>query len=103
MEFPPPCRDGNDSITSSALSPMGRIRELGTRLSEEAERLQAASVEFSNLQRVRQASVALNVWQPEVVCGRQKQMVEQSAVPVSALEMESPSWRLCYANSKSRV
>ncbi|CAN7051030.1 unnamed protein product [Brassica rapa subsp. trilocularis] len=82
MEFPPPCRDGNDSITSSALSPMGcvklpssfissshrrallrkeseisewgrRIRELGTRLSEEAERLQAASVEFSNLQRVR--------------------------------------------------
>ncbi|CAG7869400.1 unnamed protein product [Brassica rapa] len=57
MEFPPPCRDGNDSITSSALSPMGvklpRIRELGTQLSEEAERLQAASVEFSYLQRVR--------------------------------------------------
>lgn len=69
-----------------------RIRELERRLSEEAERLQAASVEFSNLQRVRQASVALNVWQPEVVRGRQKQMVEQNAVPVEgrlrALEME---------------
>ncbi|KAG5379248.1 hypothetical protein IGI04_027090 [Brassica rapa subsp. trilocularis] len=91
-----------DPCVTEAVEWGRRIRELGTRLSEEAERLQAASVEFSNLQRVRQASVALNVWQPEVVCGRQKQMVEQSAVPVSALEMESPSWRLCYANSKSR-
>ncbi|KAJ0237750.1 F-box protein SKIP24 [Hirschfeldia incana] len=77
----------------SEISEWGRrIRELETRLSEEAERLQAASVEFSNLQRVRQASVALNVWQPEVVRGRQKQMVEQTAVPVEgrlrALEME---------------
>ncbi|KAL0812826.1 hypothetical protein Bca101_069269 [Brassica carinata] len=77
----------------SEISEWGRrIRELETRLSEEAERLQAASVEFSNLQRVRQASVALNVWQPEVVRGRQKQMVEQNAVPVEgrlrALEME---------------
>ena len=41
---------------------------------------------------LRQASVAFNVWQPEVVRGRQKQMVEQNAVPVEgrlrALEME---------------
>jgi hypothetical protein len=40
----------------------------------------------------RQASVALNVWQPEVIRGRQKQIVEQSAVPVESrvhsLEME---------------
>lgn len=39
-----------------------------------------------------QASVALNVWQPEVVRGRQKQMVEQCVVPVEsrvhALDME---------------
>lgn len=39
-----------------------------------------------------QASVALNVWQPEVVRGRQKQTVEQCVVPVEsrihALEME---------------
>lgn len=44
----------------------------------------------------RQASVALNVWQPEVIRGRQKQIVEQSVVPaesrIHALEMEL---RLC--------
>jgi hypothetical protein len=44
----------------------------------------------------REASVALNVWQPEVVRGRQKQMVEQCVVPaesrIRALEMEL---RLC--------
>lgn len=40
----------------------------------------------------REASVALNVWQPEVVRGRQKQMVEQCGVPaesrIRTLEME---------------
>ncbi|KAI8562651.1 hypothetical protein RHMOL_Rhmol03G0051100 [Rhododendron molle] len=44
----------------------------------------------------RQASVALNVWQPEVIRGRHKQIVEQCAVPadsrIHALEMEV---RLC--------
>lgn len=44
----------------------------------------------------RQASVALNVWQPEIVRGRHKQIVEQSVMPaksrVHALEMEL---RLC--------
>lgn len=44
----------------------------------------------------REASVALNVWQPEVVRGRQKQMVEQCVVPaesrIRTLEMEL---RLC--------
>ena len=44
----------------------------------------------------RQASVALNVWQPEVVRGRQKQLVEQCVVPaesrIHALQMEL---RLC--------
>ncbi|XP_023645575.1 F-box protein SKIP24 isoform X2 [Capsella rubella] len=69
-----------------------RIRELEARLTEEAERLQSASREFSDLHKARQASVALNVWQPEVVRGRQRQLVEQNAVPVEgrlrALEME---------------
>ncbi|XP_010475681.1 PREDICTED: F-box protein SKIP24-like isoform X2 [Camelina sativa] len=69
-----------------------RIRELESRLSEEADRLQSASLEFSNLHKVRQASVALKVWQPEIVRGRQKQLVEQNAVPVEgrlrAVEME---------------
>ena len=45
---------------------------------------------------VRQASVALNVWQPEVIRGRHKQIVEQCVVPadsrIHALEMEL---RLC--------
>ncbi|KAL1201841.1 F-box protein SKIP24 [Cardamine amara subsp. amara] len=77
----------------SEISEWGRrIREMKARLSEEVERLQAASVEFSDLHKVRQASVALNVWQPEVVRGRQKQLVEQNAVPVQgrlrALDME---------------
>ncbi len=44
----------------------------------------------------RQASVALNVWQPEVIRGRQKEIVEQCIVPfesrIHALEMEL---RLC--------
>lgn len=73
-----------------------RIREMETQLSEETQRLQAATVEFSNLEKVRQASLALNVWQPEVVLSRQKQIVEQNVVPVKGrldtLEMEM---RLC--------
>jgi len=44
------------------------------------------------LKTFRQASVALNVWQPEVIRGRQKQIVEQCSVPVDSrinvLEME---------------
>lgn len=40
----------------------------------------------------RQASVALNVWQPEIIRGRQKQIVEQCVVPVESrfhvLQME---------------
>lgn len=40
----------------------------------------------------RQASVALNVWQPEVIRDRQRQLVEQCAVPIDArlkdLEMD---------------
>ncbi|XP_021733212.1 F-box protein SKIP24-like isoform X2 [Chenopodium quinoa] len=69
-----------------------RIEELRTRLVEESNRMKAVAFELSNLRRVRQASVALNVWQPEVVRGRQKEIVEQCAVPVdlriNALEME---------------
>ncbi|XP_021743379.1 F-box protein SKIP24-like isoform X2 [Chenopodium quinoa] len=69
-----------------------RIEELRTRLVEETDRMKTVAFELSNLRRVRQASVALNVWQPEVVRGRQKEIVEQCAVPVdsriNALEME---------------
>lgn len=47
---------------------------------------------FDMFDLTRQASVALNVWQPEVVRGRHKDVVEQSVVPVEsrvhAMEME---------------
>ncbi|XP_021667903.2 F-box protein SKIP24 [Hevea brasiliensis] len=69
-----------------------KIREIETRLRLETENMTAASIELSNLHKVRQASVALNVWQPEVVRGRQKQIVEQCVVSVESrvhsLEME---------------
>ncbi|XVE90259.1 hypothetical protein DITRI_Ditri20bG0064600 [Diplodiscus trichospermus] len=69
-----------------------KLRKFEVRLRDEREKLKSAVSELSNLHKVRQASVALNVWQPEVVRGRQKQMVEQCVVPVEsrvrALEME---------------
>ncbi|XWS64933.1 hypothetical protein CRYUN_Cryun05aG0046900 [Craigia yunnanensis] len=69
-----------------------KLREIEVRLREERQKLMSAVSELSNLHKVSQASVALNVWQPEVVRGRQKQMVEQCVVPVEsrvrALEME---------------
>ncbi|CAK7341629.1 unnamed protein product [Dovyalis caffra] len=69
-----------------------KIREIENGLRQETEKMRAAITELSNLHKVRQASVALNVWQPEVIRGRQKQIVEQSAVPVESrvhsLEME---------------
>ncbi|XP_004493251.1 F-box protein SKIP24 isoform X2 [Cicer arietinum] len=73
-----------------------RLHDIQTRVSQEKIKAIQTSTELSHLLRVRQASVALNVWQPEVVRGRQKQMVEQCVVPaesrIRALEMEL---RLC--------
>ncbi|XVF42674.1 hypothetical protein PTKIN_Ptkin01aG0383600 [Pterospermum kingtungense] len=69
-----------------------KLREFEVRLRDERRKLKSAVSELSNLHKVSQASVALNVWQPEVVRGRQRQMVEQCVVPVEsrirALEME---------------
>ncbi|TXG66451.1 hypothetical protein EZV62_007726 [Acer yangbiense] len=73
-----------------------KILEIEAKLREETHKLKATDAESSNLRRVRQASVALNVWQPEVVRGRQKDIVEQCVVSVEsrlhALDMEL---RLC--------
>ncbi|KAL5767754.1 hypothetical protein ACOSP7_014350 [Xanthoceras sorbifolium] len=73
-----------------------KIREIEAKLREETHKLKETDAQSSNLRRVRQASVALNVWQPEVVRGRQKDIVEQCVVSVEsrlhALEMEL---RLC--------
>ncbi|CAK8542930.1 unnamed protein product [Lathyrus sativus] len=73
-----------------------RLHDIQKLVSQEKIKAIQTSNEFSYLLRVREASVALNVWQPEVVRGRQKQMVEQSGVPaesrIRTLEMEL---RLC--------
>ncbi|KAL3637016.1 hypothetical protein CASFOL_019315 [Castilleja foliolosa] len=69
-----------------------KIQEIKLRASEEKEKMNKAVVELMNLHKIRQASVALNVWQPEIIRGRQREMVQQSNVPVdiriNALEME---------------
>ncbi|XP_065019634.1 F-box protein SKIP24-like [Musa acuminata AAA Group] len=69
-----------------------RLEELESSLAREGKRLKAAVSELADLERARTASVALNVWQPHVVRGRQKQIVEQCTVPVEsrlgALKME---------------
>ncbi|XP_020218950.1 F-box protein SKIP24 [Cajanus cajan] len=69
-----------------------RLGDIRTRVAQETAKASQTAQDLSNLRRARQAFVALNVWQPEVVRSRQKQMVEQSAVPaecrIHALEME---------------
>ncbi|OAY76402.1 F-box protein SKIP24 isoform X2 [Ananas comosus] len=73
-----------------------KLADLELSMAREGERMKATLEELENLERVRSASVALNVWQPEVVRGRQKQIVEQCTVPVesrlNALRMEA---RVC--------
>ncbi|CAO1944652.1 unnamed protein product [Urochloa humidicola] len=61
-----------------------RLAELEESMRAEGERMKAAAQEQDNLERVRRASVALNVWQPQVVHGRQKQLVQQCTVPVDS-------------------
>lgn len=61
-----------------------RLVELEESIREEGERMKTAAQELDNLERVRRASVALNVWQPQVVRGRQKQLVQQCTVPVDS-------------------
>ncbi|CAN1132230.1 F-box protein SKIP24 [Linum perenne] len=77
---------------SQVLERRRSLREIEDRLCRESEKLRGAAMELSNLHKVRQASVALNVWQPQAVRGRQKQVVEQCSVPVESqlhsLEME---------------
>ncbi|XP_066312778.1 F-box protein SKIP24-like isoform X1 [Miscanthus floridulus] len=61
-----------------------RLAELEGSIREEGEKMKTAAQELDNLERVRRASVALNVWQPQVVRGRQKQLVQQCTVPVDS-------------------
>ncbi|GMH29973.1 hypothetical protein Nepgr_031816 [Nepenthes gracilis] len=69
-----------------------KLQELQIQRKKETQKIEAAALELLNLRKARLASVAMKVWQPEVIQGRQKQIVEQYAVPVdsriNALEME---------------
>ncbi|XP_078437663.1 F-box family protein [Wolffia australiana] len=69
-----------------------RLEELRSLVGKEQEKLKAAISELRNLDRVRRASVAVQVWQPAVVHSCQRQLVEQCTVPIDsrtrALEME---------------
>ncbi|KAI3444194.1 hypothetical protein Pfo_000859 [Paulownia fortunei] len=79
-------------IESEIAEHLRKIQEIELQSSEEKEKMNTAVAELLNLRKIRQASVALNVWQPEIIRGRQRQMVQQSNVPVdfriNALEME---------------
>ncbi|PIA46685.1 hypothetical protein AQUCO_01500317v1 [Aquilegia coerulea] len=58
-----------------------KMREFELQLIEENEKLRLTIDELKNLERVRSSSIALNnVWQPEIVRGMQKKVVEQCGV-----------------------
>ncbi|XP_073147271.1 F-box protein SKIP24 isoform X2 [Henckelia pumila] len=73
----------------------GKIRRIELQILEEKDKLDKADAERKYLCQIRHASVALNVWQPEVVRARQEQMVRQCTVPVKSriktVEMELSS------------
>lgn len=79
-------------IESQVSDHLRKLREIELQLAEETKKMKATLTELSNLHKVRQASVALNVWQPEVVRARQKQIVQNCSVSVdsriNAVEME---------------
>ncbi|KAL0339924.1 UNVERIFIED_CONTAM: F-box protein SKIP24 [Sesamum radiatum] len=79
-------------IESEIAERLRKIQEIELQTSTEKEKMNKAVAELVNVHKVRQASVALNVWQPEIIRGRQRQMIQQSNVPVdfriNALEME---------------
>ncbi|KZV29561.1 hypothetical protein F511_00839 [Dorcoceras hygrometricum] len=76
----------------------GKIRKIELQIVEEKDKLNKADAEREYLCQVRHASVALNVWQPEVIRARQEQMIRQCTVPVKSrmkiLEMELSSCKL---------
>ncbi|XP_031495393.1 F-box protein SKIP24 [Nymphaea colorata] len=80
------------NVESRIASGSRELDEANRQLMAETGKLDVALKELKDLKRARQASVALNVWQPEVVRARQKQIVEQHPVPMEsrmhALEME---------------
>ncbi|XP_057787203.1 F-box protein SKIP24 [Salvia miltiorrhiza] len=79
-------------IESEIAERLRKIGEIKLQSLEEKKKMSKAVAELFNLRRIRQASVAVNVWQPEIIRSRQREMVQQTNVPVdvriNALEME---------------
>ncbi|KAL8493459.1 hypothetical protein ACS0TY_024609 [Phlomoides rotata] len=79
-------------IESEIAERLRKIQEIDLQFSEEKEKVNSTVAELLNLRRIRQASVAVNVWQPEIIRGRQREMIQQNNVPIdfriNSLEME---------------
>ncbi|KAH9295774.1 hypothetical protein KI387_039362, partial [Taxus chinensis] len=67
-------------------------KDLETLLHGEKRRLNCTLLELKNLERARQSSVALKIWQPESIRTRQQNVVEQTPVHtdsrIHSLKME---------------
>ncbi|KAK4743362.1 hypothetical protein SAY87_001363 [Trapa incisa] len=61
---------------------MMKLSNIEATLAMEDDRLKDVTAELSDLHKIKQTSVALNVWQPQIIRGQQKCMVEQCTVPV---------------------
>ncbi|KAJ3669013.1 hypothetical protein LUZ60_010963 [Juncus effusus] len=73
-----------------------KLSDLESSMILENKRMKETINEIINLEKTRSASVALKVWQPELVRGRQKQLVEQCTVPVeSRLDSLKMELRVC--------
>jgi len=79
-------------IQSQALVLERECKDLETQLQEEKKRHNSTLVEFKNLERARQSSIALNVWQPQFVRMAQNNVLEHTPVHtdsrIHSLKME---------------
>jgi len=79
-------------IQSQALVLERECKDLETQLQEEKKRHNSTLVEFKNLERARQSSIALNVWQPQFVRLAQNSVLEHTPVHtesrIHSLKME---------------
>lgn len=79
-------------IQSQALVLERECKDLETQLHEEKKRHNSTLVELKNLERARQSSIALNVWQPQFVRMAQNTVLEHTPVHtesrIHSLKME---------------
>ncbi|KAI3686762.1 hypothetical protein L1987_80449 [Smallanthus sonchifolius] len=73
-----------------------RLHEIEVQLADEDEKIKSAIDELKRFRKVKEASTALKVvWQPEIICSRQKQIVENSSVLVD-IRINALRWRLSF-------